>query len=155
MKNPIYLLALSVSLLFATMFTSCQSSSEKVEEASEDVQDAKEDLQDAKSDAAVENARVANEEEWRMFRSENDVVIRSNETRIAELKANMKKSEKAADKAYAERINALEQRNKELNDRMSNYESNQSDWESFKREFKHDMDAIGQGFNDLTVNNKR
>ncbi|MBP6184291.1 MAG: hypothetical protein KA479_05075 [Saprospiraceae bacterium] len=155
MKNPIYLLALSVSLLFATMFTSCQSSSEKVEEASEDVQDAKEDLQDAKSDAAVEKARVANEEEWRMFRSENDVVIRSNETRIAELKANMKKSEKAADKAYAERINALEQRNKELNDRMSNYESNQSDWESFKREFKHDMDAIGQGFNDLTVNNKR
>jgi chromosome segregation ATPase len=155
MKNPIYLLALSVSLLFATMFTSCQSSSEKVEEASEDVQDAKEDLQDAKSDAAAENARVANEEEWRMFRSENDVVIRSNETRIAELKANMKKSEKAADKAYAERINALEQRNKELNDRMSNYESNQSDWESFKREFKHDMDAIGQGFNDLTVNNKR
>lgn len=90
-----------------------------------------------------------------MFRSENDVVIRSNETRIAELKANMKKSEKAADKAYAERINALEQRNKELNDRMSNYESNQRDWESFKREFKHDMDAIGQGFNDLTVNNKR
>lgn len=63
MKNPIYLLALSVSLLFATMFTSCQSSSEKVEEASEDVQDAKEDLQDAKSDAAAENARVANEEE--------------------------------------------------------------------------------------------
>lgn len=155
MKNPIYLFALAVSLLFGTMLTSCQSSSEKVEEASEDVQDAKEDLQDAKTDAAEENARVANAEEWKMFRSEHDAILRTNDTRIAELKAKMKRSENAADKAYAERVNALEQRNKELNDRMTNYESNQSDWESFKREFKHDMDAIGQGFNELTVNNKR
>ncbi len=154
MKNPIYLVALAMSLLFATMFTSCQSSADKVENATEDVEDAQDDLQDVKQEVAADAAKVASEEEWKMFRSENEMVIKSNETRIAELKAKAKKSNNAADKAYAERVDALEQRNKELNSRIANYEANQSDWESFKREFKHDMDAIGQGFKDLSVNNK-
>ena len=31
----------------------------------------------------------------------------------------------------------------------------QSNWESFKREFNHDMDEIGQALKDLTVDNKK
>jgi hypothetical protein len=30
-----------------------------------------------------------------------------------------------------------------------------SDWQSFKREFNHDMDELGNAFNNLTVNNKK
>jgi hypothetical protein len=38
---------------------------------------------------------------------------------------------------------------------MDTYEKKQSDWESFKREFNHDMDELGQALKDLTVDNKK
>lgn len=66
----------------------------------------------------------------------------------------MKKSGKTFDAMYEKNIMALEQKNKDLRTKISNYESNQSDWESFKREFNHDMDEQGQAIKDLTVNNK-
>jgi hypothetical protein len=39
--------------------------------------------------------------------------------------------------------------------RIDAYDKSQSDWESFKREFTHDMEGLGQALNDLTVNNKK
>jgi hypothetical protein len=30
-----------------------------------------------------------------------------------------------------------------------------SNWQSFKREFKHDTDELGQALKDFTVNNKK
>jgi len=39
--------------------------------------------------------------------------------------------------------------------RLVAYEKSQSNWESFKREFNHDMDEIGQALKDLTVDNKK
>ena len=42
-----------------------------------------------------------------------------------------------------------------MNARIAAYDKSQSDWESFKREFSHDMDGLGQAINDLTVNNKK
>ena len=60
------------------------------------------------------------------------------------------------DAKYVESVDALEQKNKDLKNRMDAYGANtQSDWDSFKREFNHDMDALGQAFKDLTVNNKK
>jgi hypothetical protein len=39
--------------------------------------------------------------------------------------------------------------------RLVAYDKSQSNWESFKREFNHDMDEIGKSLEDLTVDNKR
>jgi chromosome segregation ATPase len=148
MKNLSNLMHLSFTLLLATLFMCCQSPSEKVENAEEDVDEAKEDLREAQQDAATE-------QEWAMFKSENEIIIKYNEDRINELKAKKRKtSNSAADKAYAERIDALEQRNRELKNRIDNYETNRSDWEAFKREFKHDMDAIAEGFSELGRDNE-
>ena len=55
---------------------------------------------------------------------------------------------------YAKNIENLEERNRDLKTRIGAYETNQSDWESFKREFNHDMNEVGQALRDLTVNNK-
>lgn len=35
------------------------------------------------------------------------------------------------------------------------YEKSQSDWETFKREYNHDMDELGNALKDLTVDNKK
>lgn len=40
--------------------------------------------------------------------------------------------------------------------RMDSYKNDTSaDWESFKREFKYDMNELEKSLKDLTVNNKK
>ena len=107
-----------------------------------------------KAEAQADAIKVANAEEWRVFKSDAEIKIKENEVRIGELKVKMKKSGKTFDAMYEKNIIALEQKNKDLRTKISNYESNQSDWEAFKREFNHDMDELGQAIKDLTVNNK-
>jgi exonuclease VII large subunit len=149
-----YLMLMLPSLLLATLFISCQSPSEKIESATEDVAAAKENLQDVKQEVAADARKTASIEEWKMFKSEKELIIRNNEMRIKEMRAKMNSSTSATDKAHALRIEALEKRNKELNTRIANYEASQSDWESFKREVKNDLDAIAEGFRELMENNK-
>ncbi len=143
--------------MFATgiTLTSCQSSAQKADNAQTKVEDAKADLKDAQKDANAAAQKAANAEEWKAFKNETEIKIKDNETLVAELKAKKKSTGKALDATYIKSIEALEQRNKDLNARLVAYDKGQSDWESFKREFNHDMDELGQAFKDLSVNNKK
>lgn len=154
MKTLVINFLVSLLILAVAIFGGCQSSAEKVENAKENVDEAKEELQEVKAEAQADAIKVANAEEWRVFKTETELKIKENEDRIAELKAKMKKSGKTFDAMYEKNINTLEQKNKDLKVRLNGYETNQSDWESFKREFNHDMDELGQALKDLTVNNK-
>jgi DNA repair ATPase RecN len=138
-----------------TIFTSCQSSIQKQEAAQAKVRDAKQDLNAAQKDAKAAAQVVATAEEWKAFRSESELKIRDNEIRITELNVKMKKPGEIFDALYAKKIANLEQQNKDMRARLEAYEKSQSNWESFKREFNHDMDAIGQALKDLTVDNKK
>ena len=155
MKKVIFMLAVSSMFIASTFLTSCQSETQKSDAAQTKVQDAKEDLKEAQTDAAVAAQKAANAEEWKAFKTESEAKIKANEVRIAELKDKMKTSGKTMDTVYSKNVDLLEQRNKDLKNRMDAYEKGQSDWESFKREFNHDMDELGQALKDLTVNNKK
>ena len=146
----------SIALIFAAAsFTSCQSSTQKTDAADAKVQEEKKELQTAKDEAAIAQ-KAANAEALKAFKAEIDVKIENNEKQIAELKAKAKSSKKKMDAAYVESIDALEQKNTALKNKLNTYENNaQSDWESFKREFSHDMDQLGAALKDLTVNNKK
>lgn len=146
-----------MTVVFMTLiFTSCQSSAQKSDAADAKVQDAKQDLQSAEKDAAVAAKKQASAEEWNIFKTDTEMKIKANETVIADLKATMKATGKKLDAQYVASVDALEQKNKDLKNRMDAYGANtQSDWDSFKREFNHDMEALGQAFKDLTVNNKK
>lgn len=154
MKKTIISYAIASTFLTGIIFTGCQSASKKEESAKENVQDAKDELKEVREDANKEAQKVASAEEWKTFKTETQERITNNEIRIAELKVKMKKPGKILDGLYEKRIETLEQRNNELKMRLDNYEKNQSDWESFKREFNHDMDELGQAFKDITVDNK-
>lgn len=136
------------------MLTGCQTAAQKEEAAAEDVEQAREDLQNARTEADNEAVLVANNEEWQAFRNETEARIKVNEARIDELKLKMKKSGKNMDALYADKINALEQKNKDLKTRMNNYEQNKTDWQEFKREFNRDMEELGQSLKDFSVDNK-
>lgn len=147
----------TISVLFSILFlTSCQSSAQKSDAADAKVQDAKQDLKSAENAADVAAKKQASAEEWAAFKADSEMKIKTNESMIADLKATMKATGKKLDAKYVESVDALEQKNKALKTRMDAYGANtQSDWDSFKREFNHDMESLGQAFKDLTVNNKK
>ena len=133
MKKTILILVVTSAFIAGTTFTGCQSSTQKQEAAQV----------------------VATAEEWKTFKSESEQRINANEVRIAELKVKMNKPGEILDPLYANKIATLEQQNKDLRAKLYAYEKSQSNWESFKREFNSDMDAIGEAFKNLTVDNKR
>ncbi len=142
-------------LIAATMFTSCQPSTPKTDAADAKVQEAKEELSQAQKDANAAQA-AANAEEWKAFKEASEMKIKENEAKIAELKTKMKAAGKKIDAAYEKSIDELEQKNKDMKVKIDGYSNDaKSDWASFKREFNHDMDGLGQALKDLGNNNKK
>ena len=154
MKRTIFTLACT-TLLAGTVLLGCKSSTKEAKESQEKVQDAKEKVQNAK-DNLVLAKKAASAEEWNAFKKEMDSVINENEIRIAELRLKIKKSGKTIDIKNEKDIDILEQKNKDLKEKMETYKNDaNSDWESFKREFKHDKDELVQALKDLTVKNTK
>jgi hypothetical protein len=153
MKKAIFILAVT-TLMAGTVFTGCNSSAEKVEAAQDKVQTDKQNLKEVQNDANAESQKAATAEEWKAFKSESEQKISDNEKRIAELKVKMAKPGKVLDPVYEKKIDILEDKNNDLRTKLATYDHSQSNWESFKSEFNHDMDELGQSLKDFTVDNK-
>jgi predicted RNase H-like nuclease (RuvC/YqgF family) len=154
MKKTIFTLVVA-TFIAGTVMISCKPSTKEGKESQDKVEVAKENVQDAKDSLAVAK-KAATDEEWKAFKAQTDSVIKDNDARIAELKLKMKKTGKSIDAKYQKNIEILEQKNKDLKVKMDDYKNDvDSDWQSFKREFKHDTDEIGQALKDLTVDNKK
>lgn len=147
MKKSIFILAIAI-FITGFMFTSCKSNTDKEADAVENLEDATEDLNNSV-------ITKANDAEWQTYKAAAGKAIADNEIHIAELKNAIKKPGNTFDAEYAKSIDALEDRNASLKTKITDYENNQTDWESFKREFDSDMTGLGQAFKDLTVNNKK
>ena len=154
MKKSIFILT-AVVFIAGITFTGCKSNSDKEADAVENLKDASDNLDAVNEDAEQDAIKKANDEEWQTYKEEANKTISDNEVRIAELKSAMKKPGKTFDAAYAKSIDALEEKNTSLKTKISDYENNQTDWESFKREFSSDMTGLGEALKDLTVNNKK
>jgi chromosome segregation ATPase len=137
-----------------TLFIGCDTDKQKADSAEENVEDARQDLKNAQQDAYTAAQKVATAEEWNAFKADTEVKITRHEKRIAELRVKLNKPGTNMDKSLANRIDALEQKNKDLRIRITTHDSTQSDWDSFKREFNHDMDELGKALSDFAENNK-
>lgn len=151
MKNNITLLLLCA--LFA--LAGCQTAAEKNTDAINDVSEAKEDLQSAKEAANLAEQNLLQNNEWLQFRKDALMQIEENEKDIAILRIKKEKSGRTFDTLYGKRIDQLESDNKALKQRISDYETSQSDWEKFKAEFNRDMTTLGKALNDLTIDNEK
>ncbi len=149
MKTIMYNIMLATTIVVAGIFTGCDSSAQKVENAQEEVQDAKQDLNAAQNKASEQAAKDARAEEWKIFKTDAEAKISGNEARITELKSKINDSGKVMGNIYENRVETLEEQNIDLRNRIYSYEANQSDWETFKREFNQDMDALGNALKDF------
>ena len=155
MKKTLFTLT-ATTLVAVAFVVSCQSPTEKVAAAQENVQDAKQDLKLDQKNAAVAEQKMATAEEWKAFKTESETQITDNDKRIAILKSNMRNEGRTKDADYARRIDTLELRNKDLKYRMDTYDKGgKSNWETFKTEFKTDLDGLGQSLKNFTVKSKK
>jgi len=151
-KYLIYSLGLTFIMLVSILISSCNSNSEK-QEAQEDVRDANEEVKDAKME--LEKAQKEYLIKYNEFKYDSEVKIAENEKYIAELKINSPNNKKAKAE-FDENIIELEKRNQLLKERMYNYKDEGDEkWESFKREFNHDMEGLGNALKDITNNNTK
>ena len=154
MKKILLLLTITIGLS-GFIFMSCKSNTEKNEDAIENVDDANTNLKNVQEEATIDASKKATDAEWQTYKTEMLASISANEVHIVELKKAFNKPGTTFDANYSKNIDALQKRNLDLKVRIENYENNQTDWESFKREFNSDMDGLGKAFDDFTVKNKK
>lgn len=155
MKKSLYTITIATTFLAASLLGSCQSAEDKEKAALDKVENAQKDLDAAKLVADSAAQKVAQQEEWVAFKTNAEATIADNNVRIVELRAQKKKPGKTFDKAFEERITQLEKQNGELQAKIDKYEKENSNWESFKTEFNHDMNEVAEALRDLTVDNKK
>jgi hypothetical protein len=149
MKKSIISLVAPLLLSAGLILSGCNTASDRNRRADERARDAQGDIRE------TERGRAASAEEWRTFKSDAEIQLKENETRIAEMRANMKRPGTAADSLRYNRIITLEQRNADLRNRLNNYENDRSDWETFQRNFNREMDEIENSFENVATTNPR
>lgn len=154
MEKTIYVLAIT-AFIGGISIVGCKSNTEEKTDAIENVNEAKQDLDQVEMDQNSDKINKANDAEWQTYRAESNKTILANELQISELRKAMEKPGKTFDKSYSKSIDALEEKNMALKTRIIDYENNQTDWESFKREFSSDAEGLENALKNLTVNNKK
>lgn len=137
-----------------SLFVSCDSNSSKVQDAKEKVQDEKKDLKNAEQELA--RAEADSISKFEEFRKEYLQMISDNEKTMADLKVRIKTEKKEMRAKLEKEVDALEKKNMELKMKLNEYKyDGKSEWQSFKKEFKHDMEELGHAVKDLTVKNTK
>ncbi len=142
-------------LIGIVIFTGCQTSDKKIEEAKSEVTEANKDLKEVLKDSILEASEFAYEEDLKSFKAETEFIIKKNDNRIDELKARMKKAGKKVDAEYENRIDTLHMRNRELQRKINTYDKRKTNWATFKVEFNEDLSKLGKALKDFTMDNKK
>ncbi len=152
MKKAIFTLALTM-FVAGTNLTSCKSTDQKkMDEAKENVEEAKQNVKEAEQN--LDTAKMEYDSQYESFKNESEEKITANEDLISRLKEDAKKAKKETKVKYENAIADLEQRNDAMKTKLRDYKrEGKEEWQSFKREFNHDMDELGKALEDLTKNN--
>ncbi len=147
------------------MLFSCQQTSKKnLNAAEENLTESKTKLQKAKVNEN-EALKLKETEDWKYFKNEADTSIASmeNDLKIMELKiekANQKEKQKLKAEYAKAKVDLaamkekLRQKNIEFEKNLNSFDKNVSEKnQSFKREFKHDMDEFGKSVKDFFKDN--
>jgi len=154
MRKSIFTIAI-VAFMAATISTSYgQVRYQKSFSERESVHESNRDRDDAKQD--YKEVQRKSDFEFRKFKKECQVKIRQNEKRISVLKTKISKFHSRERAEYKRDLRVLEQKNTRLKRQLANYKNKQQDkWRSFKRDFNHDVDEVGESLRDFRVDNKR
>ncbi len=144
----------SLATVAVLTLNGCSSPEVKEDNAAQKVQEAKQVVIEAKQD--LRQAQQDVQDEFQKFKNEANEEIRINENRIAELRINIEGEDADLRERTGRRIDALEKRNHELKEKLEDFKDDgRNDWKEFKKEFKHDLDGLGEAFNNIGVRNTK
>jgi hypothetical protein len=153
MKKTFFTVALS-TILAGFLFTNCQSSAKKIENAEDKLHDAKVAVVEAQIDLNV--ARLDSITAYQRFKNESDERIVMYDKSIAEFRTKVANERQENRARYEKTLAGLEQKNRDLKKKLDEYrEDGKTDWEIFKAEFNKDMEELGKAFRDFNVNNDK
>lgn len=145
MKKSFGTLVISI-ILAGTVLTSCSSPADKVEDAQDNVEAAEKEL--AESEAYAKD--VAD------YRSLTEMQIAENEKNILAFNARIDSQKAEAKSEYKAKIAELDAKNSDMKKKLADFNSdNKSVWETFKKEFNADMEALAKAFVDFSTNDKK
>jgi TolA-binding protein len=148
--KTLFVIGLSTFALALMLFNAC--SSKPANQTSTQSSEAAEELNQAEADLA--KSKEAYIEKYNAFKMETDTSINENRRTIEELKLKMKSKNKETRAKWERQLDELEQKNENMKARLDDYkEEGEDNWESFKTEFNHDMDNLGNALRDLTKSN--
>jgi hypothetical protein len=133
----------------AILLVACQKPEQKVENAKVEVANATQDLKEAKREM-----RTGWQEDWLNFKRDNDKVIAENERHIIDFRKEVSDIDAPYRAKYSVRIDAFEQRNNDLRDRVNNCkDEGDVSWEAFKKDVKRETDDLNATRKDITIKN--
>ncbi|MGZ3862261.1 MAG: sll1863 family stress response protein [Bacteroidia bacterium] len=139
-------------VMAACALLACNSPEEKVEKAKEDVREEKADV--TKAEQNLNKAEEDYNLEIEDYRRQTAEEYEANQKSINEFNERISKQKKEARDEYKAKIAELNRKNADMKKRMDDYKANgKEDWQSFKREFRHDMDELRQSLKDLGKDN--
>lgn len=146
MKNTILKLTVLSFFIFGSIQLNAQTD-RKASKARSDMKEAEKDLKIAKNDSA---------EDFLKFKKESEESIADNQSKINELKKKKFENNNEEQQKYDRKMMDLEAKNNKLRKQInSSDDTKTSMWSSFKREFSHDLNELGNAFKDIGVNNEK
>lgn len=146
MYKNVFRFTLGLMLTIVSITVNAQQD-KKSEKARKDIAEAKEDLRLAKIDSV---------EDYQKFRVDADAKIAQNQLKIKELKEQKVSDNIEIKEKYQKKILVLEQKNNDLKNKIEESDKTKSSkWNSFKKEFNHDMEQLGKAIKDVGIDNKQ
>ena len=137
MKKTIY----TIGLMTATLIAHSQTPVKNEGRAEQNVEAAKTNLK-----VAEQNLDAA----YIPFRKDAEIQINANDQAIKELREKLiKRGNSPVANARRQKVDKLEKRNIELRTRLDAYETDRSDWATFKAKFTHDKDDLHDAVRDF------
>lgn len=144
MKKTDHIVFLSLSFIAVLFISSCHSKVEKdnnmAEQAYYSRRDSKDiDVPDDSISKVINDAKAGEQE---IFTVEFNKKTEKNRILIDDLKTKIKKSGKKSDMLFEKRIYILDQKNKQLNEKLNSFDEAKIDWETFTNEIKDAMEEL-------------
>ncbi|WP_111707671.1 hypothetical protein [Lutibacter citreus] len=164
MKTKILSLAVIVFMAGIVLISCGQTSKKDAKSVKEDVKELNKDVKQGAIDSSkeIKTTVISN---WKKFETTSKIAIENTDKQINILKMKISKANKNEKVKLVEQLNKLEQKNKEIKEKLTKRskefkdgvisfnETAKANEQQFEREFNHDMDELGLALKDLLKNN--
>jgi len=153
MKKSIVILVTS-AIVAGSIIISCQTPAQKVSDAKEKVADEKVDVLVAREE--LNTLIIDSLADYQKTKMMYETRIKDQEKFLADFKSKIASEKQDVKESYEIQIAAIEKKNNEMKNKLENMKDDGSEsWDSFKKEFNHDMKELNEAFKGLANDSKK